>query len=114
MTSGLKTIIYPVKDLDRAKKAFTGLFGAEPYVDQPYYVAFNAGGQDVGLDPNGHNSGLTGPTPFWFVDDIKQSLAQLFEGGAKEVQAVKDVGGGNLTATARDADGNLIGLIQSA
>jgi hypothetical protein len=28
------------------------------------------------------------------------------------VQAVKDVGGGKLIATVKDADGNLIGLIQ--
>jgi hypothetical protein len=30
MTEGVKTIIYPVKDLDTAKALFTGLFGNAP------------------------------------------------------------------------------------
>src|SRR5437879_1730656 len=54
MASGLETIIYPVKDLAAAKQLFGTAFGVPPYIDEPYYVAFNVGGQDVGLDPNGH------------------------------------------------------------
>ena len=48
MTSGIQTIIYPVKDLARAKALFGTLFGAKPYMDQPYYVAFNIGGRMSG------------------------------------------------------------------
>ena len=70
MTDGLNTIIYPVKDLARAKAMFAGLLGAEPYADTAYYVGFKDAGQDVGLDPNGHAKGMTGPVPFWHVDDI--------------------------------------------
>jgi len=71
MTAGLQTIIYPVKDIDRAKSLFAALLGVEPYADEPYYVGFKAAGQDVGLDPNGHAKGMTGPVPYWHVPDIR-------------------------------------------
>ena len=112
MASGMQTIIYPVGDLDAAKELYGRAFGVEPYVDEPYYVAFNVGGQDVGLDPNGHSKGMTGPVPYWRVDDIKKSLAALVDAGAETQQPVNNVGGGRLIATVRDAVGNPIGLLQ--
>jgi predicted enzyme related to lactoylglutathione lyase len=114
MTAGLKTIVYPVKDIDRAKALFTALLGVEPYADQPYYVGFKDAGQDVGLDPNGHAKGLTGPVPYWHVDDIRARLAALVEAGAEVLQDVQDVGGGRLIASVKDTDGNLVGLLQDA
>lgn len=114
MTSGLKTIIYPVKDAAKAKALFAALLGTEPDVDQPYYVGFSAAGQQVGLDPNGHAQGLTGPVPYWHVEDIEASLKGLQEGGAEVQQAATDVGEGKLVARVADADGNVIGLIQEA
>ena len=33
MTSGIKTVIYPVRDLAPAKALFSQLLGVEPYVD---------------------------------------------------------------------------------
>ncbi|MEU6281666.1 VOC family protein [Streptomyces sp. NPDC047028] len=112
MTAGVQTIIYPVKDLGRAKALFTVLLGVEPYADQPYYVGFKAEGQDVGLDPNGHAQGLTGPVPYWHVTDLRERLAGLLEAGAEVVQDVRDVGNGRLIASVKDADGNLVGLLQ--
>ncbi|MEU2282626.1 VOC family protein [Streptomyces sp. NPDC013178] len=113
MTTGLQTIIYPVKDIDRAKALFSALLGVEPYADEPYYVGFKAAGQDVGLDPNGHAKGMTGPVPYWHVDDIRARLAALLEAGAEVLQDVQDVGGGRLIAYVKDADGNLVGLLQN-
>jgi predicted enzyme related to lactoylglutathione lyase len=46
------------------------------------------------------------------VGDIKQSLQSLLDAGAQVQQDVKDVGGGKLIAWVRDADGNVIGLLQ--
>ncbi|MGX4693998.1 VOC family protein [Streptomyces sp. JNUCC 63] len=114
MTAGLKTIVYPVKDLDRAKALFRALLEVEPYADEPYYVGFKDAGQDVGLDPNGHAQGMTGPVPYWHVDDIRARLAALLEAGAELLQDVRDVGGGRLIASVKDADGNLVGLVQDA
>ena len=112
MASGLETIIYPVKDLAAAKQLLGTAFGVPPYIDEPYYVAFNVGGQDVGLDPNGHGKGMTGPVTYWRVDDINETLAALVAAGAETQQPVNDVGRGRLIATVRDADGNPIGLLQ--
>ncbi|WP_328429693.1 VOC family protein [Streptomyces sp. NBC_00443] len=114
MTAGVNTIIYPVKDLDQAKSLFRALLGTEPYADEPYYVGFKDAGQDVGLDPNGHAKGMTGPVPYWHVDDIRTSIAALREAGAEMLQDVHDVGGGRLIASVKDADGNLVGLLQDA
>jgi predicted enzyme related to lactoylglutathione lyase len=112
MTSGLKTILYPVKDLDAAKKLYGALLGVAPVVDQPYYVGYNVDGQDIGLDPNGHNRGITGPLGYWHVDDINATLAALIAAGGEQAQPIADVGGGKLIATIKDADGNIVGLLQ--
>jgi predicted enzyme related to lactoylglutathione lyase len=110
MTEGMRTIIYPVKDIAKAKMRFSRLLGVEPYVDEPYYVGFRVGDQEIGLDPNGHNQGLT---PYWHVDDIKGTYQSLLAAGGQAQQEIKDVGGGKLIASLKDADGNIIGLIQS-
>ncbi|MER5917510.1 VOC family protein [Streptomyces sp. NPDC001982] len=112
MTAGLKTIIYPVKDIEQAKALFKTLLGVEPYADAPYYVGFKDAGQDVGLDPNGHAKGMTGPVPYWHVTDLRDRLAALLEAGAELLEDAKDVGGGRLIASVKDADGNLVGLLQ--
>ena len=53
MNQGIKTIIFPVRDLDRAKQLFSKLLGAAPYADMPCYVGLRLGDQEIGLDPNG-------------------------------------------------------------
>jgi predicted enzyme related to lactoylglutathione lyase len=95
MTEGVKTIMYPVKDLARAKTLYGKLLGVEPYMDEAYYVCFKVGGQDVGLDPHGHGKGMAGPVGYWHVDDIEQGLKALLGAGADVQQEVKDVGGGS-------------------
>ena len=113
MTGRLRTIIYSVTDIARAKALYTTLLGVEPIMDEPYYVGFDIEGQDIGLDPNGHAQGMTGSVGYWEVDDITKSLQQLLDSGAGSHQEIKDVGGGKLIASVKDADGNVIGLMQS-
>jgi predicted enzyme related to lactoylglutathione lyase len=110
MNKGIKTVIYPVKDITQAKTLFRKLLEVEPYADQPYYVGFKVGDQDVGLVPNGHNAGMTA---FYHVDDIKNSLQILLDAGAEIIQDIKNVGGGRLIASVKDKDANNIGLIQN-
>jgi predicted enzyme related to lactoylglutathione lyase len=114
MTHGLKTIIHPVRDLAATKALYTTLLGTPPIVDQPWYVGFDVAGQHVGLDPNGHAAGMTGPVGYWHVDDIRTSLDALLAAGAALHQETKDVGGGKLVAAVKDQDGNVIGLLQAA
>jgi predicted enzyme related to lactoylglutathione lyase len=113
MNQGIRLFVFPVRDLAQAKTLYTKLLGVEPYVAEAYYVGFRVADQEIGLDPNGHNLGMTGPLGYYQVDDIKQSLQALLDAGARALQEVKDVGGGKLIASVKDADGNDIGLIQS-
>ena len=110
MNKGIKTVLYPVKDMTQAKTRFQKLLGVEPYADQPYYIGFKVGDQDIGLVPSNPEAGIAA---FYHVDDIKSSLQTLVDAGAKIVQNVKNVGGGRLVASARDTDNNIIGLIQN-
>ncbi len=113
MSEGIQTIIYPVKDLAKAKALYSALLGVAPVNDESYYVGYRVGGQDIGLDPNGHRQGMTGPVGYYHVADIQQSLTDLLAAGAEVQNAAKDVGGGKLIATVKDADGNIIGLMQN-
>ncbi len=108
----MNTVIFPVTDLAQARTLYSTLLGVEPYVDEAYYVGFRIGEQEIGLDPNGHSTGMTGPVCYWRVSDIQTRLQQLLDAGAQMRQEIKDVGGGMLTATVNDADNNMIGLRQ--
>ena len=114
MTTDIGTIIVPVRDLEKAKAVYARLLGVAPVMDEPYYAGFDTGGRHLGLDPNGHRHGMTGPVMYWHVEDLAGALAGLVAAGAEELQPVRDVGGGKLTASVRDADGNVIGLLQPA
>jgi predicted enzyme related to lactoylglutathione lyase len=109
MNQGVRTVVYPVKDIAAAKALFRRLLGVEPYADTPYYVGFKMGGQDIGLDPNGHREGMT---VYYQVDNIQESLQSLVDCGATVIQEIKDIGGGGLIASVKDENGNLIGLVQ--
>ncbi len=113
MNHGVRTIIYPVKNLAQAKALYSTLLGVDPYVDEAYYVGFRIGDRELGLDPHGHSQGMTGPVGYWHVDGIAKSLQALLDAGAQTAQEVRDVGGGKLIASVKDADGNITGLIQS-
>ena len=110
---GIKQFNYPVNDIAQAKRLYSQLLGVEPYMDQVYYVGFRVGDQEIGLDPNGHRQGMTGPVGYFQVSDIKKTMQSLLDAGAQVQQEVRDVGGGKLIASVKDADGNIIGLIQS-
>ena len=75
------TILYPVADLEAAKRTYTALLGTEPAVDSPYYVGYSVGGRDVGLVPGGDG---TGPLPHFHVPDIVDTIAALVATGASE------------------------------
>ena len=112
MIKSIGLIIYPVKDIAQAKTAYAKFLGVEPYAAMPYYVGYKVGDQEIGLDPQGHNQGMTGPVAYWYVGDIKKSLQSFLDAGAQTQQEIKDVGGGKLIARVKDADGNPIGLVQ--
>ena len=49
MNQGIRTVIYPVKDIAQAKTLYSKLLGVEPYADEAYYVGFKVGDQEIGF-----------------------------------------------------------------
>lgn len=113
-TQGVKTILRPVSDLEKAKPVYTALLGVEPMADAPYYAGYEAAGQQIGLVPTAgaQAQGLTSPTAYWHVADIEAKLAEVTAAGAKVKGASREVAAGRLVATFTDPDGNVLGLIQ--
>jgi predicted enzyme related to lactoylglutathione lyase len=94
MNQGIRITIYPIKEIARAKNFFGKMLGIEPYADEQYYVGFRIGEQEIGLLPNGHDQGMTGPLSYFQVNDINSCVKTLVDAGAQVQQDVKDVGGG--------------------
>jgi predicted enzyme related to lactoylglutathione lyase len=109
MNNGIKTILYPVKDMAQSKSMFAKLLGVEPYADSPYYIGFKVNDQDVGLIPQSPEGGVTA---FFHVDDIKSYLQILTDAGSVIIRDINNVGGGRLVASVKDSSNNLIGLVQ--
>jgi predicted enzyme related to lactoylglutathione lyase len=110
---GLRTAIYAVDDIARAKEWYTKAFGVEPYFDEPYYVGFNIGGFELGLDPNAKSRGAGGSVTYWGVDNADEAVAQLVAAGATVSSAVNEVGEGIKVAIVLDPFGNQIGIIEN-
>jgi len=110
MANNIQLIVYPVKDVEKAKAFYGKFLDQEPYADSDYYVGYRNGDQEVGLDPNTN----LGPIAYTDVEDIKSTLKAMAEVGAEIVQEPKDVGGGLLIAQVKDADGNVVGFRQQS
>jgi predicted enzyme related to lactoylglutathione lyase len=117
MFLGLRTVVYYVGDLERAKAWWSDLLGIAPYFDQPFYVGFNVGGYELGLHPLENESGeKVGPCStitYWGVHDIAGAYARIIAAGAIEHQIIQDVGEGIMVAAVVDPFGNVVGLIQN-
>jgi predicted enzyme related to lactoylglutathione lyase len=112
-TLGVRTILHPVTDLAKAKAVYTALLGVEPMADSPYYVGYEAAGQQIGLVPNaGGAQGTSSPVAYWHVADIEAKLAEVTAAGAAVKDAPRNVAAGRLVATFTDPDGNVLGLIE--
>lgn len=114
MFQGLRTVIYAVADLDAARTWYTQVLSQEPYFSEPFYVGFNVGGFELGLDPD--SSGITrgnNAVAYWGVPDARAAQARLLALGARADGPVRDVGGDILVARVVDPFGNVLGLIES-
>ena len=115
MVKGLATVIYGVPNLDKAKAWYAAAFQQSPYFDQPFYVGFNIGGYELGLDPDftAGKAGAGGTVAYWRVAEIDPAVQHFVSAGAAVVVAPHDVGDGIKVATVADPFGNLIGLIEN-
>ena len=112
MLLGLRTAIYPVSDIARARDWYAKVVGHAPYFDQPFYVGFAVGGFELGLLPDG-TPGDGGARPLWGVADAAAELARLLALGATLVEPVTDVGDGIKVAAVRDPFGNRLSIIEN-
>lgn len=112
MLRGLRTVIYPAPDLEKAKAWYSLITEEEPYFDEPYYVGFDIGGYELGLQPD-RKPGSQGSIVYWGVDDIHKTWKKLMNAGAKIDEEIMHVGGEVYVATILDPFGNLLGIIQN-
>ena len=110
---GLRTTIYKVGDIENAKNWYANVFMTEPYFDQPFYVGFNIGGYELGLQPEETPSTdkTESVVTYWGVEDIQSVYNNFIEAGATENEKPYNVGGDSMTATVKDLWGNVIGFI---
>ncbi|MFN0279367.1 MAG: VOC family protein [Pyrinomonadaceae bacterium] len=114
MIQGLRTAVYKVTDLEAAKKWYTEMLGIEPYFDEPFYVGYNVGGYELGLDPDmdrvtiGNSVGI-----YWGVSDAAATFAEFTAKGAKVDSEPHEVGGGIVVASVFDPFGNVFGIIEN-
>src|SRR4051812_28726554 len=110
MLTGLKTIIYHVTDLTKAKDWFKLIFGIEPYFDEPFYVGYNVGGFELGLDPDPANFTVGNSSiTYWGVEDIDAAFVKMKELGVKIHESPKNVGGAIWVGSIFDPFGNILG-----
>jgi len=110
---GLRTTIYKVADLERAKKWYAKAFETEPYFDEPFYIGFNIGGYELGLLPEEHPTTQKVDTimTYWGVEKIERVYQHLLDCGAEEHEKPNNVGGELMVASVKDPWGNIVGII---
>ena len=110
---GLRTVVYMVDDLSKAKDWYMKAFNALPYYDTPYYVGFNIGGFELGLHPKEKTEGTDNGTVqiYWGVEDIHKTYQTLMDLGAAEHEKPNNVGGEIIIASVYDPWKNIIGII---
>jgi lactoylglutathione lyase len=110
---GLRTTIYKVGDITKAKEWYSKAFEIQPYFNEPFYVRFNVGGYELGLQPEKEptKNKIESVVTYWGVNNINETYKRLIELGATENEKPYNVGGEIMTATVKDPFGNVVGLI---
>jgi|TARA_R110000737_G_scaffold202403_1_gene221592 predicted enzyme related to lactoylglutathione lyase len=110
---GLRTTIYKVEDLHKAKKWYSKAFDQNPYFDEPFYVGFSIGGYELGLMPNEEKDMKKSDNvlSYWGVENIQETYERFISNGAVSHEEPNNVGGEMMVASIRDPWGNVIGLI---
>ncbi len=110
---GLRTVVYKVKDLEKAKKWYGDLFDTKPYFDEPFYVGFSIGGFELGLQPTDEINKINNANTltYWGVDAIEEAYTNCIAKGAVEHEKPTNVGGELMITSVIDPWNNIIGLI---
>ena len=113
--SGLRTAIYRVGDINKAKQWYSKVFETDPYFDEPFYVGFNIAGYELGLQPEETptTDKKESVIAYWGVDNVEAAFGRLVALGAIEFEKPQNVGGDIIVASVKDLWGNIIGLIHN-
>ena len=99
---GIRTIIFPTRDLQASITAWTHVLGKAPAYQTPDFAVFLDGANEVGLS---QVPWVDHPLVFWKVEDIEEAHRALVASGAK---AMGEIAGGSLAelGTAPVANGD--------
>ena len=109
---GLRTVVYYVTDMAKAREWYVNILGIEPYFDEPYYIGFTVGGYELGLHPaDGELATGRASAIYWGVEDVEAVYADLLAKGGKPFEEPSNVGGDIVVAAVKDPWGNTFGII---
>src|SRR5690606_29178594 len=93
---GLRTAIYQVSDIQAAKQWYAKAFETEPYFDEPFYVGFDIGGFELGLQPEETptTDKAESVVAYWGVEDVQAQFDRILALGASVFEEPQEVGGG--------------------
>ncbi|HET9784746.1 MAG TPA: VOC family protein [Terriglobales bacterium] len=116
MLLGLRTAIFrvPPAQMAAVRDWYARALGVPPYFDEPFYVGFNVGGFELGLEAReGVETRAGSLIVYWGVEDVDAAVAHWTACGATVRDPAADVGGGIRVATVVDPFGNEMGVIQN-
>ena len=114
MFQGLRTAIYKVSNLEKAKQWYSDILGFPPYFDEPFYVGFSVGGFELGLDPDAEDVKVgDNLLVYWGVENAQETYDELLKKGATAHSEPQNVGGEIVVASVFDPFGNVFGIIEN-
>ena len=109
---GLRTTIYKVSDLQKAKEWYSKAFETKAYFDEVFYVGFSIQGYELGLLPEEKSEKKSDNVlSYWGVEGIEETNNRFIKLGATEYEKPNNVGGELMVASVRDPWNNVIGFI---
>ena len=111
MYQGLRSLVYKVSDIEKAKNWYSRVFNTKPYLDMAVVVLFSIGDSILALS---QSKGATiksddSVIAYWEVDDIDSEYKRLLELGAT-VHTEIDTVLNTKRATVIDPFGNIFGI----
>ncbi|MGB3337804.1 MAG: VOC family protein [Devosia sp.] len=120
---GLTTVVFPVKDFERAKAWYADVLGVAPYMDTPAYAEFRIGDYQhefgllnvemAGDFANPPGGAAAGAIVYWHVDDVDGTLEMLTSKGARRYQEPRDFGEGFIGASVTDPFGHILAVMNN-
>jgi methyltransferase (TIGR00027 family) len=115
MFHGLKTIVYKVPDIEKAKNWYSKVFDTKPILDTSFVVVFLIGDSSFGLSPNTNATIKVDDSviAYWEVDDIDSEYKRLLQLGAT-VHTEISLAFNMKIAAVIDPFGNILGIRTTA